>query len=809
VLRTWCLYAGIGFFPVLISQERWPGFTAYLFLDLVSISVSSGFLFSAREFWLWNGIGFTWAMLIPYLDLSARNHLLDIVIPLVGVQVCTTLTWMVLLRKTAALEAQNAAFQEAESRALMLARAKTQFIAAMSHEVRTPLNGLLGLIDVLAETQPLHEIQRELVKSVQGCAHVLLSLCTSALQYGRYITVDIASTAATSVASNVGFLARPAVDLVTQSARNVLPVACVSPRAFSLRALLDDAGLAAASAGALRGVAVHWSVAPNVTDSYYGNPELLMELALKMLDFSLSRVSDTSGRITIRVELAPVGDLATPTDHVSLRLAVIDNGPPISDGQLALGIQPLMPHPGSDGADLMSTNGDFELATAGIVARWLGGWLHFVCVPHDDPQSFMVLQGMVRLQLASPSCVASAARQAALMPDTLNTESLAKADAHALPWPLWSPGCDHSASVLTDARLALLCDFSDTARALRDIVESAGVRSPSEILLPGTEAGWQEREPPLDLLHYQGAHAFENVHVVLVELSPEVLMDVLPLLVRLPLPAATVETRSIVVRVPAAWLPAVERDLERLERAPAAQRQVVLVSASLPTCALIHVILRAWRHLPSSQSLRSEDLDHYRPCTDVCDIADMLSPVLPDLTDRFFDSENGLKVDHLSVGTAKFPPDMRVLVVEDNRINAMVLRRLLQKVGVSCDVVTNGIDALRKLQRASHVVLALDCTEQNTSVESFGDSAPTDRVRYWAVLMDLHMPGMDGLEATRRLRVLERDRGWTRVPVVAVTASIADETGPLCKAAGMDGFLSKPVTIRMLSSCLSSVCHDS
>jgi CheY-like chemotaxis protein len=201
-------------------------------------------------------------------------------------------------------------------------------------------------------------------------------------------------------------------------------------------------------------------------------------------------------------------------------------------------------------------------------------------------------------------------------------------------------------------------------------------------------------------------------------------------------------------------------------------------------------------------------LDHYRPCTDVCDVADLLRPVLPDLTDRFFASESGLQDDQISVGTAKFPPDMRVLVVEDNRINAMVLRRLLQKLGVSCDVVSNGIEALKKLQRATHVVLPLSCTEQNTSVECFGDSAPADRLRYWAVLMDLHMPGMDGLEATRRLRVRERDRGWTRVPVVAVTASIAEETEPVCKAAGMDGFLSKPVTIRMLSSCLTSVCDD-
>lgn len=63
--------------------------------------------------------------------------------------------------------------------------------------------------------------------------------------------------------------------------------------------------------------------------------------------------------------------------------------------------------------------------------------------------------------------------------------------------------------------------------------------------------------------------------------------------------------------------------------------------------------------------------------------------------------------------------------------------------------------------------------------------------RYDAILMDVQMPGIDGLETTRRLRVLEGSRRHT--PVIAVTASEATDTRARCLAAGMDDFLAKPM----------------
>ena len=110
---------------------------------------------------------------------------------------------------------------------------------------------------------------------------------------------------------------------------------------------------------------------------------------------------------------------------------------------------------------------------------------------------------------------------------------------------------------------------------------------------------------------------------------------------------------------------------------------------------------------------------------------------------------------------------VRVLLAEDNAVNQKLVVRLLERRGHSVSVVGNGAEAV-----AAHAAGAYDL-----------------------ILMDLHMPEMDGLEATRRIR--ERERGTGRhTPVIAMTASTTDADRQQCAAAGMDGFLAKPVNGR-------------
>ncbi|WP_246064780.1 hybrid sensor histidine kinase/response regulator [Pseudoluteimonas lycopersici] len=123
---------------------------------------------------------------------------------------------------------------------------------------------------------------------------------------------------------------------------------------------------------------------------------------------------------------------------------------------------------------------------------------------------------------------------------------------------------------------------------------------------------------------------------------------------------------------------------------------------------------------------------------------------------------------------------MRVLLVEDNPVNLMVGQRLLGVLGTDCDAAGNGEEALLRMSAS----------------------------RYDLVLMDCQMPVMDGYNATRRWRELERDAGDGRhLPIIAMTANAMAGDRQKCLDAGMDDYLAKPVTRAELERSLHRWWH--
>jgi CheY-like chemotaxis protein len=116
-----------------------------------------------------------------------------------------------------------------------------------------------------------------------------------------------------------------------------------------------------------------------------------------------------------------------------------------------------------------------------------------------------------------------------------------------------------------------------------------------------------------------------------------------------------------------------------------------------------------------------------------------------------------------------------VLVVEDNPVNQVVVQAMLAELGATCVIAGNGREALA-------------CIDAET---------------FDAVLMDMHMPEMDGLAATRALREREQHTGAPRMPVIAMTANAESDDGATCLHAGMDAFLSKPFGLPQLRRCLA------
>jgi len=128
-------------------------------------------------------------------------------------------------------------------------------------------------------------------------------------------------------------------------------------------------------------------------------------------------------------------------------------------------------------------------------------------------------------------------------------------------------------------------------------------------------------------------------------------------------------------------------------------------------------------------------------------------------------------------GTPVQLPPLRILAADDVPQNLEVLLLLLSKLGHS---VTGASDGGIALHLASEAQFDL-------------------------VLMDVQMPGMDGLEATRQLREAEQRSGRNRTPVIAMTASVLDQDREATAAAGMDGFTSKPVDIVALTQEMARV----
>ncbi len=117
----------------------------------------------------------------------------------------------------------------------------------------------------------------------------------------------------------------------------------------------------------------------------------------------------------------------------------------------------------------------------------------------------------------------------------------------------------------------------------------------------------------------------------------------------------------------------------------------------------------------------------------------------------------------------------RVLLVEDNDVNRLVACRMLEHLGLEVATAGDGATALAM------------CAEQT----------------FDCLLMDVQMPVMDGLEATRALRRREREAGRDPVPIIALTANAMFEERQRCLAAGMDAHLAKPFRRRRLARLLS------
>jgi PAS domain S-box-containing protein len=149
--------------------------------------------------------------------------------------------------------------------------------------------------------------------------------------------------------------------------------------------------------------------------------------------------------------------------------------------------------------------------------------------------------------------------------------------------------------------------------------------------------------------------------------------------------------------------------------------------------------------------------------------------------DQAFDRASDM-ADSISEADGAVPAgSLPILVAEDNEINALLARALLTRLGHRPTIAADGaatVAAWRAAQAAG---------------EPFS-----------LILMDVHMPGSDGIEATRRIRAAEAEQGLAHTPIIALTANALEEEREACRLAGMDGFLTKPLDRERLKVALAA-----
>lgn len=128
----------------------------------------------------------------------------------------------------------------------------------------------------------------------------------------------------------------------------------------------------------------------------------------------------------------------------------------------------------------------------------------------------------------------------------------------------------------------------------------------------------------------------------------------------------------------------------------------------------------------------------------------------------------------------KQPKDLKILIAEDNKINQRLAVLTFKQMGLLCDIASNGKIAYEMYQQKE----------------------------YDLILMDMHMPVMNGLESTQMIRAFEKITELThRTFIVALTGSEIDDMKEACFSAGMDEFLEKPVLTERLLKLISRISH--